>query len=313
MKQEIRKQQRDYRYDIDWTTFAPANGRVAGLRLRNHQADLVFCATLLGSAHVVLFVIEHKSSPDGGLHWQVLRYSVHLAHRSTRHGDMGPALVVPLVLAHGGMDGSQAWRRDLAPEVAADFAPLQPHIGMVVDDLAAGSESELLERPLPPILILTFLFLQHTRGRPVAELLTCLDRWGDVLRAVEQDAGAMAPHEALDELGWYLVDTTDLTETDVRMAFDKHLQQPEQTRMTTGQRIRLESRRLGREEGKLEGKLEGLTEARQQTLLRQLQRRFGALPPDAAARVLAAGPADLDRWLDRILEATTVDDVFAID
>ncbi len=38
-------------------------------------------------------------------------------------------------------------------------------------------------------------------------------------------------------------------EDQVRMAFYKHLDQPEGTPMTTGQRIRLESRNLGREEG----------------------------------------------------------------
>ena len=85
--------------------------------------------------------------------------------------------------------------------------------------------------------------------------------------------------------------------------------------MTTGQRIRLESRQLGREEGRREGNQEGrqqgLTEARQQTLLRQLQRRFGPLPEQHTQRVLAAGTAELDRWLDRILDAASVDDVFA--
>ncbi len=109
--------------------------------------------------------------------------------------------------------------------------------------------------------------------------------------------------DALDEIGWYLVDTTDLTEDQVRMAFHEHLDQPENVPMTTGQRIRLESRKLGREEGEAKGKAE--------TLLRQLQRRFSKLDESLTARVRAAGVLDLDRWLDRILDANTVAEVLA--
>ena len=86
---------------IDWSAFQPANGHVSGLRLRSHHADLVFTARLLGGEHRVLFVIEHKSSPDEALHWQVLRYSVHLAHSTRRRHGALPFLL-PLVLTHGG-------------------------------------------------------------------------------------------------------------------------------------------------------------------------------------------------------------------
>ena len=41
-------------------------------------------------------------------------------------------------------------------------------------------------------------------------------------------------------------------------------------------------------------------------LLRQLGKRFGVLPEDAVARVNAAGSAELDAWVDRVLMATTL-------
>jgi hypothetical protein len=99
------------------------------------------------------------------------------------------------------------------------------------------------------------------------------------------------------------------------MAFHKHLDQPENTPMTTGQRIRLESRRLGREEGWAEGEArgeaKGEAKAKAQTLLRLLQRRFGSNSEPFTPRVQAATVPDLDRWLDRILDAATAADVFA--
>ncbi len=285
---------------IDWRTFQPANGRVAGLRLRNHHADLVFSAKLLGGRQLVLFVIEHKSSPDGELHWQVLRYSVHLANTTRRrHGAM--PMILPLALTHGGAPITTTTWPTVPAAVAADFAAHQPSLTLLCDDLSASAEAELMQRELPALLRLTFLCLQHTRGSSPDELLAAIDRWRELLREVERDVDAMAT-DALDEIGWYLVDTSDLTEDQVRMAFHKHLDQPENTPMTTGQRIRLESRRQGREEGE--------AKAKAQTLLRLLQRRFGSASEPFTPRVQAATVPELDRWLDRILDAKTAAEVF---
>ena len=56
---------------------------------------------------------------------------------------------------------------------------------------------------------------------------------------------------------------------------------------------------------------EGRAEGRAETLLRQIARRFGAPPDTVAARIRSAHMDDLDRWTDRILDAKTLDDVFA--
>ena len=59
-----------------------------------------------------------------------------------------------------------------------------------------------------------------------------------------------------------------------------------------------------------EWKKEGRAEGKAETLLRQLERRFGAVPEDARARVLAASVGDLDAWLDAFVSASSLDDVF---
>jgi hypothetical protein len=46
-------------------------------------------------------------------------------------------------------------------------------------------------------------------------------------------------------------------------------------------------------------------------VLRLLARRFGTLPESVKARVDGAGSEDLERWAERILDATALDDVFA--
>jgi predicted transposase YdaD len=73
------------------------------------------------------------------------------------------------------------------------------------------------------------------------------------------------------------------------------------------QRIREEGRQEGHQEGHQEGRREGEAEM----LLRLLHIRFGNLPTDTVARVHAAAPETLLHWSERVLTATTLDEVFA--
>ncbi|HEX6811182.1 MAG TPA: DUF4351 domain-containing protein, partial [Planctomycetota bacterium] len=122
-------------------------------------------------------------------------------------------------------------------------------------------------------------------------------------RAVEADAGPPLPEDVLDAIGCYILDTSDVTEEQLQMAFANNLNQPEGTRMTTGQKLRLEGRMQGRAEGRAEGQAN--------VLLRQLTRRFGPLPTEVTQRVQAATQPELDLWIDRILDAKNLADVFA--
>ena len=66
-----------------------------------------------------------------------------------------------------------------------------------------------------------------------------------------------------------------------------------------------------REEGRQEGHQEGRREGEAEMLLRLLRIRFGTLPTDAVARVQAADPETLLHWSERVLSATTLDEVVA--
>ena len=64
------------------------------------------------------------------------------------------------------------------------------------------------------------------------------------------------------------------------------------------------------EEWMKEGEARGLMRGKAETLLRQLERRFGAVPEDARTRIIAAPVGDLDAWLDAFVSASDLDDVF---
>jgi predicted transposase/invertase (TIGR01784 family) len=69
--------------------------------------------------------------------------------------------------------------------------------------------------------------------------------------------------------------------------------------------------RHAREEGREEGLEVGWEKGRGHALTRQLTRRFGPLPDWVALQVQHASATQLDTWLDRVLDASTLEAVFA--
>jgi hypothetical protein len=66
----------------------------------------------------------------------------------------------------------------------------------------------------------------------------------------------------------------------------------------------------GRLEGERKGRNEAAVEARQQTLVRLLRKRFGHIPPGMVSAVKATTDVDqLDEWLDRFATARTLDEL----
>ncbi|HKK23779.1 MAG TPA: hypothetical protein VJ947_08840 [Pseudohaliea sp.] len=60
-------------------------------------------------------------------------------------------------------------------------------------------------------------------------------------------------------------------------------------------------------EGKAEGKAEGAQEARALTLLRLVERRFGPVAEAVRTRIIAADSTEIDRWLDRLFDADSLE------
>ena len=63
-------------------------------------------------------------------------------------------------------------------------------------------------------------------------------------------------------------------------------------------------------EGKAAGIVEGEARGKAETLIHQLEHKFGELPGDVEQRVVQAGAEKLDRWTLRILDAKELGEVF---
>jgi len=69
--------------------------------------------------------------------------------------------------------------------------------------------------------------------------------------------------------------------------------------------------RFGREEGLEQGLAKGRREALREVLARQLTKRFGPLASEVQARLQAADAGQLEAWVEAVLDADSVEEVFA--
>jgi predicted transposase YdaD len=285
---------------IAWRTFVRAPDRSFSIRLRRNEADRVFVARLRRGNGRVVWVLEHKAERDADLGSQTLRYAVDLRHGMRRRPSAPEPLVVVAVLHHGRRPWRAARHPHLArlPMRAGDaLDALQPRTTFVVDDLASQDERVLLARRLMPTR-----FLRHCTGRQV---LAAVDRWAGLLREARRRHGV----EVVHAVTMYALAVSDVRPKPLAERISRILYHPEDIIMSTLQRIYSRGKVAGRAEGRAEGKAEGETTGRAMTLLRLLRKRFGTVPTAISRRIRSAPAADLERWIDRIFDATSIREV----
>lgn len=56
---------------------------------------------------------------------------------------------------------------------------------------------------------------------------------------------------------------------------------------------------------------DGIEKGKARALQKLLTKRFGTLPAEAVGKISAASPQEIDTWVDRVLDAESLDAVFA--
>jgi hypothetical protein len=210
--------------------------------------------------------------------------------------------VLAAVLQHGA-EASAA----TAAAATSPFAPYQPRLLYVVDDLRRDVDRALTGRGLTPLAELTLRALATLPSLAPADVPAFFERWQQLLVTVDRTDGAPeAPplgSDATDALGFYALAVTDVDPATLAATFTRLLHRPEDTIMSTLERTY--------QKGRTEGHREGLSHGKAESLLRLLRRRFGPIPDGVAERLASATSQDLDRWTDRVLDASTLAELFA--
>jgi hypothetical protein len=222
-------------------------------------------------------------------------------------------VIVPLLLSNAERPWSAA--RSLSELYAAPvgvLAALGPHlldVSLRIDDLPAQSSVSLRARAgLHHFGRIALFALQRAHTAPdfVAELAG----WMEVLRSL------LATPQGLEDFALlmrYMYRTADFPSRQLRELVRELGPKAEEVAMTAAERLkaegRVEGKADGRVEGRAEGKAEGKVAGQAELLLKLLSLRFGELPDAARARVGGASVERLAIYAERVLTATSLDEV----
>jgi len=310
---------------IDWDSLRVENGVFADQRGES-RTDLLFSVELDGRTAHIYVLFEHQSSAQPDMTLRMLAYIARIWEWA--RGQRGPGeklpVILPVVLSHDAR-GWTAERRlgdllDWDEDLRAVLEAYVPDYRIVVDDLVAAREVELLRRDATPLTRLVIWVLRASRVGADHDLI---DDWAAQL----DEAHASAPPQALAHVLDYLSGTDEgaailealwnaRLSKGARQMLKGLQRQWKQEGLVEGRMEGLVEGRMeglveGRMEGLVEGRMEGLVEGRAELLLNLLERRFGPMAADTGARVRGASVEQLDRWAERLLDAETLDDVWA--
>jgi hypothetical protein len=296
---------------IDWDTpFEAVHASMVTRDLEQLHGDLLYKIKLVdGRGAFVWVLFEHQSSVQ---RWMPLRLSRMLQsfldnwHRRSPGARYLPA-ILPVVLHHG----PRPWRAptslleltDLSEQQRADFAPHLLSLDFVLDDLRTVPDEDIDARPAGPLARLVLGVMKHARS---PELLAFYLAHADDIRALLATEsgrfGLIMVIRYTEELNPHLDPATLIRHLAPVVGPElEHAMHPYERFLRNEARNEVLEKAVNT----------GVEKGQRELVLRLLTRRFGALPDAIASRVARASRSELERWSDRILDAASLDDVFA--
>lgn len=290
---------------IAWETRAHEPGSFVDLELGDLHNDLLFSARLrAGGPARVFFLLEHQSTSDPDLPLRGLAYQHRIWDRARKAGSGGPLpAVITVLVSHvpGGWRMARSFEELFDPAVIAvpGLARLVPRYSMLVEDLDGLSNEDLKARSLAAFQQLTLWLLRDARDS--ARLLRNFDVWIPELEWTGQSRPDGQPLRVLFVYMYRVIDPASRDK--LRAKFRKLSPRTQEIAMSIAD--------LLHQEGFEQGLAQGLARGRLATLRSQLLFKFGALDAAAEARLAAAPPEALDRYLRRVLTADSLAAVLA--
>ena len=293
---------------LDYRTLRPEAGSFITPAMKKREEDIVWSVELQGQRLYLYLLLEFQSSIDRGMPVRMMQYVAALYDHLVRSKSIDLAAGLPPVLPVVIYNGDARWRH--RPEV---FDLIQPHPAVL---------TEFQPR-------LKFWLLDE--GQFSAEYLDGLQRVMAAIFRMEHAHDTAAAKQAIRYLGQAVanspfkqkIDRAVMQWMQYRLSHKMPgLLLPEVDEILKGTAMletnmdRWEAQAIakgilqGKLEGKLEGKREGKLEGESTLLERLLVKRFGPLSEEKRARLRGATADQLEHWAERILEASSLADLF---
>lgn len=287
---------------ILWSTLTALPGRFVDKALTSRYTDVLFSVMLDGKRVFLYLLFEHQSTDSPLMAFRLLQYQVRIWSQFLEKNPTATRLpaIVPVVLHHSETGWTSTTRLedllDLDASMLDLLRPYVPGFQFVLDDVSGTPDEDLRSRAMTALGRLALFCFRHAR-EPDA-LIENLRDWNGL---VEEVRGAPNGAAALAAIFRYILlrnkqrDAGDVIQRLLLVAGEKARSEI----MTAGEQL------IER------GRQEGLQEGQRGMLLRQLRKKFGALPNEAEARVHAASIEQIELWAERVITATTLAEVLA--
>jgi predicted transposase YdaD len=293
---------------IDFGTLRVLPRSSVDQKLRERESDVLYAVRLGGTETLIYILCEHQSRTDPRMPLRLLGYLVRIwEQHAERHPSAPLPPILPLVLHHDRAPWTAATRLgelfDLSEPTRRLLAPFMPDFTFLLDDLARLDASALHARTSLTALATLVLFAL-ARARHAADLVEEFTAFTECVSALLRE-----PRGAED---WAVVVRYTLYVADLAPERFRELlrgrvsPESEEALMTTAERLLAQ----GRAEGEARGRAEGEARGRATLLVKQLSFKFGPLPADTADRIGRASLEELERWAERVLVASALEDVF---
>ncbi len=291
---------------LDWATLRVVPISFVDPSLAEHESDILYAIDLAatGRSVFVYVLLEHQSTLDRMMAWRFFRYLACIWERwqKDQPGSLSALpLIIPLLMFQGPA-GWTAPRRlselfDLPLELAASLS-FPVDLVFDIDDLRQAVVADQLARDgvLANVEAMRILLLLVRSPVPYDPALEArIVALGPLIGLIARDLGLTAVHTLIRY-------TSALPPSSpVRDGILDILSQEQRTMYLS---VYDEMKAEGWAEGKIEGKIENL--------FKLLAHRGLGLDEPLRDRVLACtDEAQLERWFDRALTATSLGDVFA--
>ena len=261
-------------------------------RIEERRADLV--AKMDGQDGEFILHVEIQNDNYPKMPWRMLRYRAEIGYAHSEYDIRQYLLYIGknrLTMADGIQQSGMDYRYQIIDMHTVDCETLlnqgtpEGLVFAILCDFKGRSEREVVHYILQRLRQLTAD--NETQFREYVRMLEVLSTNRDLEHVIEEEEKMLSQ-----------VDQTRLPS--YRIGMQQGMQEGIQ-----------EGIQQGMQQGMQQGKLEGKLEAEAAILDRLLTKRFGSLSPQIQAKLHNATLEQLDIWADRILDAPTLEELFA--
>ena len=292
----------DWLHSLDYSTLEKVPGSYVTDDLRHRADDVIWRVRAEGEWIYLYLLIEFQSSVDAWMAVRMMSYVGLLYQDLIRRGEVLPGRRLPPVLPIVLYNGDAKWTAvtDIAaliPKAPGLVAKYLPKLEYLLIDENQYSEAELAGLKN---LVAAIIRFEHPENEQV--LLGLIDLVNDMLdgkpelkRTFAIWIRALLLRQSRHTLA--LPKVRDLKELKMTLAerFDQWAQKYEQK---------------GIEQGIEQGIERGIEKGEALVLQKLLTKRFGTLPRELVIAISAASAAQIDVWVDRVLDAASLEEVF---